>query len=274
MVDSASFRNENFIEKIRGIGNKADFSDSDIKLLLINNANDMSQSFVKKQELDNIVNQAVNSLIKEYEKQSSDNYNIIEINRAKDEIISRLLNTELNFDNYEKVLNLTEYIAFEIPAFDTNTRNIRYKDKDGNTVAIIQIDNNCNKIRMQSFGNILPKQEYSSPKLVNYRLEQKAKEENWTTEDGGVNQFDGNTEIRYKDSDGNVMAAIITKPGGKTDTIVEYGYENGKKAMMLHTSQFGHSKTYYDIENNSTKLVIDIDTDGNICGISKGFSID
>ena len=39
---------------------------------------------------------------------------------------------------------------------------------------------------------------------------------------------------------------------------------------MLHTSQHGHSKTIYDDTMDITKLIVDIDTDGNICCVTKG----
>mgnify|MGYP002624841120 CR=1 FL=1 len=121
-----------------------------------------------------------------------------------------------------------------------------------------------NKIRIQSFGNVFPKQDYLSPKLVNYRLTEKAKENNWTTEDGGINQFDGSIETRYKDAQGKVMAAVIIKPGGKIDTVVEYVYKDNQKCEMHHTSQFGHSKTFYDFIPQEFKMMLPNANEDNI----------
>ena len=68
------------------------------------------------------------------------------------------------------------------------------------------------------------------------------------------------------------MAAVIFKSDGNVDTVVEYEYKNGKKAQMFHTSQYGLSKTIYNEITDSTNLIIDIDTDGNICCITKGIN--
>ena len=123
---------------------------------------------------------------------------------------------------------------------------------------------------MQNFGDILPKQEVFSPAQVAAKLKNMAQYNKWITEDGGANQFNGNIEFRYKDKDGKVMAAIITKPDGIYDMVVEYTYKNDNKYQMLLTNQFGQSMVVYDGSKNSIQQTrIDIDTDGLIVEITK-----
>jgi len=218
-------------------------------------------------EVDSIIKDAVKNVIISSEK-------CIEESITTDtDFTSIILNANLTLENFEDIFCLRELKAIELPtSSDEAMRSIRYKDVDGITLAIAQINTDCNKIRLQTFGNVLPKQQFINPQQVNYRVMSKSKINNWTAEYGGVNQFDGSIEIRYKDENENVMAAVIFKSDGNVDTVVEYEYENGKKTQMFHTSQYGHSKTVYDTITDSTKLILDIDTDGNICSITRGFS--
>lgn len=186
-------------------------------------------------------------------------------------IIENIINQNLTIDNYEKVFFLDNYFAMGGTINpEQAVRNIRYRDRKGTIVAIIQIDTVNQKIRMQNFGDILPKQESFSPAQVVAKLQNLAKYNKWTIEDGGVNQFNGNLEYRYKDSEGNVMAAIITKSNGSYDMVAEYFYNNGYRAKMILTNQFGQSLVVYD---GSEKVVqqtrIDIDADGSIVEITK-----
>ena len=188
-------------------------------------------------------------------------------------VIDNLLNAELTINNYEEIFRLKKYHAIELqPISEENIRNIRYKDKDGVTMAIVQIYNNTNKIKIQMFGNIFPKQEFTSPQDVLNRILVCAEWANWSTEDGGINQFDGNIETRFKNSKDQVMAAVITKADRKTvDTIVEYQYKNDKKTGMLHTNQYGQSLTIYNgLDGLSQVMSVDIDTDGCIYSITRG----
>ena len=189
------------------------------------------------------------------------------------DIVNDLLEAELTDINYEIIFMLNKYQAVELPPSSYTTRNISYKDSDGITMAKVQIDSKTNKIKIQAFGNIFPKQKFTTPQNVGQRVLNSAIISNWTTEDGGINQFDGNIEIRYKDHDGNVMAAVITKPDGKTiDTIVEYQYKEKKKFSMLHTNQYGQSITIYDCSKDTSQIMcIEIDTDGCIYCITKSF---
>ena len=225
-------------------------------------------------EVDNIIKTAISYGIQNCEDILSRQTSQTEEEKEEElDFTQKVLNAYLTIDNFEDVFGLKGLKAVELPSSaDEGFRSIRYKDIEGTTLAIAQINTDSNKLRLQTFGAVLPKQEFSSPKQVNYRVMSKSKVNNWTTEYGGVNQFDGSIEIRYKDVDGNVMAAVIFKSDGNVDTVVEYEYKNGKKLQMMHTSQFGHSKTIYDDVTDSTKLIIDIDTDGNICSITRGFS--
>ena len=222
------------------------------------------------EEVDNIIKKTVNAVVQENEKNSIRQLSLI---KQDEDFTEKVLNANLNLDNYEDIFSLKQFKAVELPfSADENIRSIRYKDNEGTTLAIAQINTDCKKIRLQTFGKVLPKQEFVNPQQVNYRIMSKSKANNWTTEYGGINQFDGSIEIRYKDSEGNVMAAVIFKSDGSVDTVVEYQYCNGKKSQMFHTSQFGHSKTIYDDATDNTRLIVDIDTDGNICCVTRGFS--
>ena len=218
-------------------------------------------------EVDSIIKDAVKNVIIDNEKCIEES-----ISSNNTDFTETILNANLTLGNFEDIFCLRELKAIELPtSSDEAMRSIRYKDDDGITLAITQINTDCNKIRLQTFGDILPKQQFINPQQVNYRVMSKSKTNNWTAEYGGVNQFDGSIEIRYKDENENVMAAVIFKSDGNVDTVVEYEYEDGKKTQMFHTSQYGHSKTVYDTVTDSTKLILDIDTDGNICSITRGF---
>ena len=213
------------------------------------------------------VNSAVNQFVQEIEQTE----HLSETTNTLMDIIS----TELTLYNYETIFKLNNLQATELPPMpEQRIRNIRYKDKEGTTLAIVQIYSHMNKIKLQTFGHILPKQEFTTPQTIVNRILTNAEMHNWETEDGGVNHFDGNIETRYKDKDGNVMAAVITKTDGVTvDTVVEYEYHNGKKTKMLHTNQYGQSMTIYDNAHNTSQIVcIEIDTDGCIYSITKNYS--
>ena len=199
----------------------------------------------------------------------------IDNNESQTDIINNLLNVNLTLNNYEEICLLTKYHAVELqPTVEESIKNICYKNADGIAMAIVQIYTKENKIKIHTFGNIFPKQEFTSPQDVLNRILINAKWSNWSTEDGGINQFDGNIETRYKNTQGHVMAAVITKADGRTvDTIVEYQYKNGKKTGMLHTNQYGQSLTVYDGSNDLTQVMsVYIDTDGYICSITHGLS--
>ena len=181
---------------------------------------------------------------------------------------------QLTLNNYEEMFCLSKYTV-EGGTINPNqtVRNIRYKDNNGTIVAIIQIDNINKKIRMQNLGDVLPKQECFTPFHVGTKLKNLAKFKKWSTEDGGVNQFNGNIEMRYKDSYGNVMAAIITKSNGIFDTIAEYEYVNNNRSKMLLTNHYGQSIVIYDGSPEVNQITrMDIDTDGSIIEITKIFS--
>ena len=185
--------------------------------------------------------------------------------------VNKIINSEITLNNYEEVLYLRDYqpIGGTVNP-EQSVRNIRYRDRKGTIVAIVQIDKINKKIRMQNFGDILPKQEVFSPEQVALKLKNMALYNKWIIEDGGVNQFNGNLEYRYKDLNGKVMSAIITKPNGVYDMIVEYSYVNGNKSQMLLTNQYGQSIVVYDgAENGVQKTRIDIDGDGLIVEITK-----
>ena len=200
--------------------------------------------------------------------------NETDIDELYTNVIDDLFNTKLTLDNYETIFRLKDYHAVELqPIQGGKIRNIKYKDHDGMTMAIVQIYTQTNKIKLHTFGNIFPKQEFTSPQDVLNRILVCAEWANWSTEYGGINQFDGNTETRYKNAEGLVMAAVISKNNGKSiDTIVEYQYKNGKKTGMLHTNQYGQSLTIYDSINELSQLMsVDIDTDGCICSLVRGY---
>ena len=231
--------------------------------------NSLEKEVGKLQEANLDLNAKVNDLVQNF--QHFDNLE----EELSTNVIDNLFNTDLTLDNYELIFHLHKYHAVELqPTENEKVRNIRYKDSDGITMAIVQIYTQTNKIKLQTFGNIFPKQEFTSPEDVYNRILISANWANWSTEDGGINQFDGNIETRYKNSDGNVMAAVITKADGKTvDTIVEYQYKNGKKTGMLHTNQYGQSLTIYDSLNDLSQIMcVDIDTDGCIYSVTRGYT--
>lgn len=218
--------------------------------------------------VDNIIKHSVDNNIQDCED------NISKESTPEVDFTEKILNAELTINNFEDIFNLKELHAVELPSSsDENFRSIRYQDNDGITLAIAQINPDINKIRLQTFGGVLPKQEYVNPQQANYKIMSKSKVNGWTTEYGGINQFDGSIEIRHKDADGKVMAAVIFKSDGNVDTVVEYRYQNNKKTQMLHTSQHGLSKTIYDVQKDSTKLIVDIDTDGNICCVKRSILV-
>jgi len=195
--------------------------------------------------------------------------------QSSSEIVEKILTQELTLRNFEEMFCLTKYtIANGTVNPEQAVRNIRYKDEKGVIVATIQVDTINKKIRMQNLGNILPKQECFTPYQVGTKLQNLAKYKKWNIEDGGVNQFNGNTEIRYKDSKGNVMAAVITKNDGTFDTIAEYSYSHGYRTKMLLTNQYGQSLVVYDGTKAVNQLTrIDIDNGGMIIEITKVFSL-
>ena len=188
-------------------------------------------------------------------------------------LFDNILSSELNINNYEEIFYLQDYTAFTGTINpEQAVRNIRYKDRFGRIVAIVQIDTLSKKIRMQNIGDILPKQECFSPKEVGIKIQNLAKFKKWTTEDGGRNQFNGNIETRYK-KDGVVMASIITKDNGVFDTIAEYEYKNGNRSKMLLTNTNGNSIVIYDGTNNVNQTArIDIDNNGSIIEITKVYN--
>jgi len=193
--------------------------------------------------------------------------------RSSEEIIDKILYSEMSLENYKELLCLDKYSEQGGTVNPEQTvRNIRYKDKSGAIVAIIQIDTINKKIRMQNLGNILPKQECFTPYQVGTKLQNLAKYNQWSTEDGGVNQFNGNTEMRYKDVNGNVMAAIISKSNGSFDTIAEYEYSSGNRSKMLLTNANGQSIVIYDGSEKVNQIArLDIDNNGTIIEITKSY---
>ena len=186
-------------------------------------------------------------------------------------IIESIISEKLTLENYEKMFCLTQYTP-QGGTINPNqaVRNILYRDRKGVIVASVQIDTINKKIRVQNLADVLPKQECYTPAQVGTKLQNLAKFKKWSTEDGGINQFNGNREFRYKDSNGNVMAAIITKPNGTFDTIAEYEYKNGNKSQMLLTNHFGQSRVLYDGTSAVNQVTrIDIDSDGMIIEITK-----
>ncbi len=231
---------------------------------------------IENKYYDNLdVNSAVNSVISELDKRDYCN-NLYDkfINDTASEFLNYLNNIDINPDTYEDLFCLSSFKSSTFPNIqEQNVQNIKYKDNDGNTVALVQVDRNNNRIRLQSFGNVFPKQEFKNPINVVSAIEKFIFSEQWDIEDGGINQFDGNIETRYKDQSGHVKAAIITKPDKKSiDTVVLYQYSDNKKYKMIHYSQYNLSVTIYDPESGSTFMVIEIDTDGNVCGITINYN--
>lgn len=194
--------------------------------------------------------------------------------RSSAKLLDNIFSSDLTLNNYEKLLGLDEYTAVGGTVNpEQAVRNIRYKDKSGAIVAIVQIDTVNKKIRLQNLGNILPKQECFSPSQVGTKIQNLARYNNWSTEDGSINQFNGNSEVRYKDKNGNVMAAILTKDNGRFDTIVEYEYNENNRSKMILTNNFGNSIVVYDgtkIIKQTTRL--DVDNDGTIIEITKVYT--
>lgn len=187
------------------------------------------------------------------------------------QLLDSIISSEISIQDYEDVLYLKNYTAFGGTINpEQKVRNIRYKDSSGSIVATLQIDTLSKKIRMQNFGNILPKIECFTPFEVGMKIQKLAKFNNWSTEDGGVNRFNGNTEVRYKDGKGNVMAAVIKKEDGTFDTVVEYEYNTDYRTKMILTNVYGNSIVIYDGTSQVNQTVrIDIDNDGTIVEITK-----
>ena len=187
--------------------------------------------------------------------------------------LQSLTTRPLTINNFEDVFCLKDFQRSEL-TFSNGKNNcyIRYTDNTGNTTAIVQINLLTKKLRLEAFGSHLPKQSFITANQIYFRAKEKATRENWSTEYGGVNQFDGTVEFRYKDEEGKVMYAIITKKDGNVDTIVEYEYTNGKKSKMTHTNTFTQTKTFYNHEKNLSTS-IDIDSNGNILGITSEITL-
>lgn len=220
----------------------------------------------------NSVESVLNNIIKDFESVDK-NYEEYTLS----DVISRLSQAKITENNYEDIFSLANFQAVELApnTIENCIRNIRYKDSDGITHAVVKINTKFKKIKLETYTDILPKQDVSNTTNVGKRVLFRALFENWSTEDGGINYFDGNIETRFKDSNKNVMAAMITKPDGKTiDTVVEYKYVNGKKSEMLHTDQYGQSITIYDREKEISVLKIDIDSDGCIYCITMNLEND
>lgn len=249
MVDSAS-KSKNLSEN-----NLYDFSAESNKHLL--------EKFVENLQVEGSLSEAeLKFLSRSKEKKSS----------AK--TIQNILHSKLTLENYKEILCLQEYTPFGGTINpEQAVRNIRYNDESGIIVATVQIDTINKKIRMQNLGNILPTQECFTPYQVGTKVQNLAKFNNWSTEDGGINQFNGNIEIRYKDKHGNVMAAIIKKENGLIDTVVEYKYKSGNRYQMILTNYYGQSTVVYDGTEKVNQVArIDVDNGGSIVEITKVFS--
>ena len=222
------------------------------------------------------VNKKVNDTVSEFEKMDLPYKSCFDefVDKIASEILDYLLNIDINPETFEDLFCLSSYESSTFPNIqEQNVQNIKYRDSEKNTIALVQIDRNNNKIRLQSFGNVFPKQRYEKPLKIVSKIDKFISTENIEIEDGGINQFDGNIETRYKDIFGNVRAAVIMKPDKKKiDTVVLYQYSNGKKYKMIHSDQYNLSVTIYNIETDSTFMTIDIDTDGNIYGITVNFN--
>ncbi len=194
--------------------------------------------------------------------------------RSSAKLLENLFSSELTISNYEKIFGLEGYnIVGGTINPNQAVRNIRYTNKNGAIVAIVQIDTINKKIRLQNLGNILPKQECFSPSEVGTKVQNLARYNNWATEDGSVNQFNGKSEIRYKDKNGNVMAAVLTNDNGCFDTIVEYEYISNNRSKMVLTNNLGNSVVMYDGTKNVNQTTrLDIDNDGTIIEITKVYT--
>lgn len=195
--------------------------------------------------------------------------------RESAKFTDKIISEKLTLNNYEDLFLLKSFkkIGGTINP-EQAVRNIRYQDRHDIIVATVQIDTTNKKIRIQNLGNIFPRQECFTPEQIGEKLKNLAKYNSWKIEDGGVNQFNGNLEYRYKDEKENITAAIITKPDGKFDAIAEYEYNNlGLRTQMLLTNYYGQSKVIYDGSPSTIQLTrIDIDTDGMIIEITKVFN--
>ena len=200
------------LNKVISMRQRRKLTKSDINYIVKNAQQDFESDNIT--DIDDIVNQAVNNIILECEENLYKE--VCETAREESaDFIEKILNTDINIRNFENIFCLKEFKAIEFPqAEDDNIRNIRYKDYDGITHAIAQINTDTNKIRLQTFSDVFPKQEFINPQQANYRVMSKSKTNNWTTEYGGINQFDGSIEIRYKDVNEKVMAAVIFKSDG------------------------------------------------------------
>ena len=189
-------------------------------------------------------------------------------------MFEQIFYSELTISNYEEIFCLQGYTAFGGTINpEQAVRNIRYKDSVGNIVATVQIDTLSKKIRIQNLGHIFPVFESFTPCQVGNKLNNMSKYNNWTIEDGGDNLFNGNHEIRYKDENGNVMAAVITKPDGTYETIAEYEYTFGYRSKMVLTNCYGNSIVVYNKTKQVSQTVrVDIDNDGTIVEITKVYS--
>mgnify|MGYP003571262500 CR=1 FL=1 len=187
--------------------------------------------------------------------------------------LQSLTERTLTINNFEDVFCLKEFKRSELSfANGENICYIRYVDQDNNTSAIVRIDMLTKKIKMETFGSHFPMQKFITPEQIYFRAKEKAKRENWITEYGGINQFDGSVEFRYKDSDGKVIFAIITNKEGSADTVVEYEYVNNKKVRMTYTNTFAQTLTIYN-QNMNLTTSIDIDSNGNILSVTSEITL-
>ena len=201
------------------------------------------------------------------------NINTNNIQIEENDVIDSLLLAELNVNNYEQILFL-DYFTNEKQKtdFTEKTQDISYSDIDGNSIASVHIDFKDKKLTVEFISKVFIPQEYKSPQVVKEKIDSITKTNNWSIEYGGINPFNGFIEFRYRNSDNNVAAAVITSPDGKIDTVVEYEYLNGKKKKMIFTSHHGQRVTVYDTTKNSLLIMsVEIDTDGNILRIIKSF---
>ncbi len=187
--------------------------------------------------------------------------------------IQSLTERTLTINNFEDVFCLKEFKRSELTfANDKNICFIRYTDQDENTSATVKIDMLTKKLKLEAFGSHFQKQKFITPEQIYFRVKEKAIRENWTVEYGGLNQFDGTVEFRYKEADGRVLFAIITKKDGSVDTVVEYQYINNKKSKMIHTNSFLQTQTFYNNDKNLATS-IDIDSNGNIQSITSEITL-
>ena len=215
----------------------------------------------------------VNAAYTEDKTKTTKIYSINSCNIDFKSLLYNIQNNAVTSSNFEYIFCLNNLISFEFPSGSKDIiKTICYTDNDGMTLAALHINQLTKKIYIQAFAAIFPRHGFMPPNKVHSKILAKARLLNWSTEDGGINYFDGNIETRYKDDNNKVMAAVISKPDGEIDTIVEYQYKDNKKIQMEHTNQFGYTKTIYDTSSNSATLVFDVDTTGNIYGITTQFA--